>query len=1072
MRRCEWLALRAGLVTAMLATSVGSSWAQGTNGSVAGVVVDPAGAPTPDAVLVLLNDQTGIEQTVISDESGRYAFPSVPPGVYTLRVETPGFKTYAAGGLQVEVAQQVTHGIRLQLGEVEETVEVSAVVPLLNQRSADVSQVIGQRQIVELPLNGRDFLDLAKLVPGVAELAGSSQSTGLAINGQRANQIGFYFDGIDTRTEERGKPAFRPSVEAIQEFRIQENNFSAEYGRTPAAINLALKPGTNELHGSIFEFLRNDALDARDFFSPTVDPLSRHQFGAVVGGPILQNRTFFMANYEGLRTSRDATVFHSVPTAKQRQGDFSADAPVFDPLTFAPATNLRQPFSGNLIPPERFSQVGMAALEHFPEPNTEPTGGFNYVASTTTTDDSDQLHVRLDHHLTDRSHLFGRYSYTDGSAETPSGLPLTGSLSTTTVHSVTVQELHAFSQSKLNHFRVGWTFFDTLTTFPTATSNLAVTEFGLRNLNPPSFAFGLPRIETVGLSDIGANPFRPQGSREHVYSIADDFTWITGQHAIKFGFDGRYYRPAGLVQVTPNGILTFENRFTAQPGVPGTGNAVADMLLGAVSTGRATLFAESNGQVSLKYFYAGYYMQDEIRLAENLTLNLGLRYEYQTPFKERYNDLATFDPETATFLEVGKDIDDLHEPDRDNFAPRVGMAWTLGPHTVVRAGAGVFYGQPRGAEFTSFQLSPPFVVDQTLTADPNVPNLGGQLFPTPAVRDAAGNIIVSPTTNVFTLDRAFRTNYTYQWNVGVQRQIAPNVLLDVAYVGNSAHGLTGRDLVNQAFQDPDVSQPTPVQSRRPNPNVGDVNVVKSIDGSEYHALNVKLDKRFSHGLSVLGAYTWAKATGIGGALSGDQSRAQDARNREAEHARLEFDQTHRLTVAWIYELPFGTGKPFGSSLGGLAGALVSGWSVQGTFLAHTGFPLTPGSTVSSNVGRQDLNRPDRLCDGNLDGDARSIDRWFDTSCFVNHPFGRFGNSGNGVIEGPGLQTVDLTLMKNNRIALGGREVTVQLRVEAFNVFNHPAFGDPNMRVGTPQFGVIRSTRIGGRELQLGLKLLF
>jgi Carboxypeptidase regulatory-like domain/TonB dependent receptor/TonB-dependent Receptor Plug Domain len=1065
-------ALRGALVSCMLATCVLSSLAQGTTGSVAGQLVDPSNAPVADAKLVLQDEQTGIERAATSDGAGRYVVASVPPGVYTLRVETPGFKTYAVRGLQVEVAQQITHNIRLELGDVEVSVEVSAAAPLLNQRSADVSQVIGHRQIVELPLNGRDFLDLAKLVPGVAQLAGTSQSTGLAINGQRANQIGFYVDGIDTRTEERGQTSFRPSVEAIQEFRIQENSFSAEYGRTPAAINLTLRPGTNAFHGTVFEFLRDDAFDARDFFSSTVDPLNRDQFGAVVGGPVLRSRTFFMVNYEGLRTSRDATLFHSVPTTKQRQGDFSEHGPIFDPATYDPQTNSRQPFPGNVIPPERFSQIGIAALKYFPEPNTSPVGGFNYVVRTTNTADADQFHVRVDHHLSERSHIFGRYSYSDSLAESPSGLPLTGSATTTTVHSVTLQEFHSFSATKLNHFRAGWTFFDTLVTFPLADSNLAVTEFGLRNLNPPSFAFGLPRIETVGLSNIGANPFQPQGTREHMYSLADDFTWVAGRHTLKFGFDGRYYRPAGLVQVTPNGVLTFANRYAAQPGVAGTGHAVADLLLGAMSTARATILAESNGQVSLKHFYTAYYVQDEMRLTGNLTANIGLRYEYQTPYTERYNDLAIFDPETATFLEVGSDIDHLHAPDRNNIAPRLGVAWTLAPQTVLRAGVGLFYGQPRGSEFTSFQLSPPFVLDQTLTANPNVPDLAGRLFPVPPVRDAAGNIIVSPTTNVFTLDPEFQTNYTWQWNVGVQRQVAPNLLVEVAYVGNSAYRLTGRDLVNQAFPDPDPARPTPVQSRRPNPNAADVNVVKSLDPSNYHALNVKVDKRFSHGLSVLGAYTWSKVMGIGGSLFGDQSNAQDARNRQAEYAPLEFNQAHRVTVAWIYELPFGRGRLFGSNLGGFAEALVGGWSLQGTFLGHSGFPLTPVSTVSSNVGRQDRNRPDRLCDGNLDADSQSIDRWFDTSCFANHPFGRFGNSGNGVIIGPGLQTFDLALMKSNRFSVAGREMTLQFRVEAFNAFNRPAFGDPNLNVGTPQFGAIRSTRIGGRELQLGLKLLF
>jgi hypothetical protein len=1073
MQQKRSLVLKSGLAAALLFVFVVSAPAQVASGSLVGQVLDQSGATVPNARITLLNEQTGIERSTTSDDSGSFVFPIVPSGVYTLRAENTGFKTYAVKGLQVEVAQRVTHDVRMELGETATTVEVSATAPLLDQRSAEVSQVIGHRQIIEIPLNGRNFMDLARLVPGVAELAGTSQSTGLAINGQRANQIGFYFDGIDTRTEERGKPAFSPSVEAIEEFRIQQNAFSAEYGRTPAAVNLTLRPGTNEFHGTLFEFLRNDAFDARSFFSPTVDPLRRNQFGGVVSGPIWRNKTFFMANYEGLRTRRSTTLFHSVPTARQRAGDFSEGNPVYDPATYNAQTNTRQQFPGNIIPTNRFSQTGVAALQYFPEPNTAPVGGFNYIVRTANTDDSDQFHGRLDHQINERSLLFGRYSFNDSKAEVPSGLPLTGSLDTTRVHSVTLQESHTFSPTKVNQFRIGWTFYDTTLTFPTVEGNPAVTEFGLNNLNPPAIAAGIPRIETVGLSNIGASPFQPQGPREHIYSLADDFSWIAGKHTIKFGFDGRYYRPAGKVQVTPNGILTFQNRYTTQPGVANTGSAVADLLLGAVFSGRATVFAESNGLVSMKYFYTGYYIQDEMRLARNFTLNLGLRYEYQTPYKERYNDLAIFDPVTARFLEVDKDIDHLHDPDRNNFAPRVGIAWTVTPKTVIRAGGGVFYGQPRGSEFTSFQLSPPFVIDSTLNSNPNVPDLAGRLFPAPTVRDAAGNILVAPSTNIFTLDPRFRTNYTYQWNFSVQREIVGNVLLEVAYVGNSAHKLTARDTVNQAFPDPDPTRPTPVQSRRPNPNVADVSVVKSLDNSNYHGLNVKLDKRFSHGLSILGAYTWSKAMGIGGALFGDQSNSQDARNRRAEYGPLEFNQTQRLTVAWIYELPFGRGRPLGSNLEGIANGLAGGWSFQGTFRAHTGFPLTPRSTVSSNVGRQDQNRADRLCDGNLDGDASSIDRWFDTSCFVNHAFGTFGNSGPGVIEGPGLQTFDLTLMKNNRFSLGGREpVNLQFRVEAFNAFNHPVFGDPNMNAGTAQFGFIRSTRVGGRQLQLALKLLF
>lgn len=1050
-----------------------SAHAQVSSGSIAGQVTDASHAVITSAVVTLINEGTGAQRTTNTDSSGGFVFPLVAPGYYRVRAEAQGFRTYEVSGLEVQVAQAVTHNIQVTVGDTAVKLEVVASAPVLDQRSAEVGQVIGQKEVLELPLNGRNFLDLAKLVPGVAELGTTSQSNGLAINGQRANQIGFYFDGIDTRTETSGRPAFTPSIEAIQEFKIQQNDFAAEFGRSPAGINLTLRPGTNEFHGSIFEFLRNDALDARSFFAQRVDPLRRNQFGGVVSGPILRNQTFFMVNYEGLRTRRATTLYRSVPSNEQREGNFAGGPLIFDPLTYDSTTNQRQPFPGNIIPKDRFGVIGREILKYYPAPNTPGSGGFNYVVSSSSISDADQFHTRVDHQIGARDLLFGRYSYSKGKGDSPAGLPLTGSLQNSKAHSVTVQESHTVSPNKVNQFRAAFTFFEDVAGFPLADRNLAA-EFGLLNLTPSTSAYGLPQVMTPGLTTIGSNSFQPGGPRENLYTLADDFSWIAGKHALKFGLDGRYYRPAALVQQTPNSILTFENRFTNQPGVAGTGSAVADLLLGMPYTGRATLFAESNGWVSLKYYYYGFYVQDEIRLSPKFTMNLGLRYEYQTPYYERFGDLAIFDVANARFLKLDEDIDRLHDPDRNNFAPRAGFAYSITPKTVIRTGIGVFYGQPRGSEFSSFQLSPPFVIDTTLTSNPLVPDLVGRLFPRTQVRDpSTGQILLSPNTNVFSLDPQFRTNYTYQWNFGIQRELMSSVLLDVTYAANSAHKLTGRDLVNQAFLDPDPNRPTPVISRRPNPNIGDVSMVKSLDNSNYHGLNVKLNKRFGNGVSILGAYTYSKVMGIGGALFGDQSRQQDARNRRAEYAALEFNQTQRLTVAWIYELPFGKGRPIGSSLSSAPGALASGWSVQGSFTAHSGFPITPTSSISTNVGRQDTNRANRICDGNLGGGDRTIDRWFDTGCFVNHAFGRFGDSGNGVIIGPGVNVFDLTLMKNTRFSAGRREpVTLQFRAELFNAFNHPSFGEPGLGAGTAQFGVIRSTRIGGREIQLALKLLF
>ncbi len=1056
-----------------LAALVSVSFAQVSSGSIAGQITDQSRAAIPDASVVLINEGTGAERTATTNNSGNYNFPLVAPGRYKMRANAKGFKTSEVTALEVQVAQQITENLALEVGETSTKLEIVAVAPVLEQRSAEVGQVIGQNEVVGLPLNGRNFLELARLVPGVAQLPGSTQSNGLAINGQRANQIGFFFDGVDTRTETSGKPAFSPSIEAIQEFKIQQNDFAAEFGRNPAAINLTLRPGTNQVHGTVFEFLRNNQLDARSFFARQRDPLRRNQFGGVVSGPILRNKTFFMANFEGLRTRRANTLYQTLPTSAQRDGNFAGGPQVFDPQTFTVASNSRQPFAGSTIPKSRFGVMGNAALEYYPVPNSPGSPAFNNVTSASTLSDGDQFHGRIDHTISPRDLLFGRYSFSRSRALTPTGLPLTGGFSQGKANSITIQESRTISPTQVNQIRLAWTYFKDFGGFPLADRNLAAEKFGMLNLTPSADAYGLPQINVAGLTTIGANAFQPSGPRENLFSVADDLSWIRGKHSMKLGFDGRLYRPAALVQQTPNAILTWENRFTNQPGVAGTGSAVADLVLGLPYTGRATQFAESNGWVSLKYYYYGFYFQDEIRLTSKFTANLGLRYEYQNPYNERYGDLAIFDMAGSRFLKLKENIERLHEPDRNNFAPRVGFAYSVTPKTVVRFGAGVFFGQPRGSEFSSFQLSPPFLIDSTLTSNPNVPDLFGRLFPRPQVRDASGRILLSANTNVFSLDPSFRTNYTYQWNFGIQRELVNNLLFETAYVGNSAHKLTGRSLPNQAFPDADLARPTPVINRRPNPNIGDVSYVSSIDNSNYHALNVKLNRRFHNGFSLLGAYTYSKVMGIGGALFGDQSRQQDGRNRRSEYAALEFNQTQRMTVAWVYELPFGRGRMIGSALNGAADKFASGWSVQGAYTVHGGFPLTPASTISSNVGRQDVNRANRSCDGNLARGSRSIDRWFDTSCFANHAFGAFGTSGNGVIIGPGVNNWDFTIMKNTAIMQrGDQPVTLQFRAEFFNGFNNASFGDPNLNAGTAQFGLIRSTRINGRELQLALKILF
>lgn len=419
--------VRGGFLLA-LAFSLCSVFAQSSGGSIAGQVTDQSGAVVSAITITLLNEGTGATRNTGTDASGNYNFPLVPPGIYTVRAAAQGFRSFEVTSLEVQVGQQVTENIQLTIGDASTKVEVVASAPVLDQRSAEVGQVIGQNEVVALPLNGRNFMDLAKLVPGVTELAGTSQSNGLAINGQRANQIGFYFDGIDTRTETSGKPAFTPSIEAIQEFRIQQNDFAAEFGRSPAGINLTLKPGTNGFHGSFFEFLRNNKLDARSFFARQVDPLRRNQFGGVVSGPIIRNKTFFMGNYEGLRTRRASTLYLTVPTNAQREGNFAGGPQIYDPATYNATANTRQPFPGNVIPKDRFGVIGNAILKYYPVANSPGAGAFNHVVSASSINDGDQVHGRVDHQFGPNDLLFGRYSFSKGSTVSPSGLPLTSTL--------------------------------------------------------------------------------------------------------------------------------------------------------------------------------------------------------------------------------------------------------------------------------------------------------------------------------------------------------------------------------------------------------------------------------------------------------------------------------------------------------------------------------------------------------------------------------------------------------------------------------------------------------------------
>ncbi len=1042
--------------TLLAVTPFHAALAQATLGSIAGRVTDQSGAPVPGVPVLLTNLATAQRKTSPSSADGYYQFPSLPPGSYTLRAEFSGFQTAVTQELVLQVGQALTQDLQLSVGEVSTTTEVKATAPLVQRESSALGQAITSQQVLEMPLNGRNFLSLTLLVPGATENPGAQSQ--FSINGQRGNQTSMLFDGLDSRMVQNGRPAVTPSVDAIQEFRIDQNSLSAVYGSGTAVINAALRSGTNQLHGVLWEFLRNNSLDARGYFDTVKPSLRRNQFGFTLGGPIRRNRTFFFVNYEGGRKRQSSTRLALIPTPAELAGNFSAGQPIYDPLTLN--GNVRQQFPGNLIPANRLSQFAKAGAALYPLPNLTSVSGSNYAGSVPSPEDADQVHVRLDHQFSAKTTMFGRFSRTNSNALGYSvPLPYSG---TTTVNGglqALVNVSHIFTPSLLNSLTMGYTYGNSVSKILLADRPIAIQDFGLANLKITGDAQGMPLLAIAGYAAMGSPINNPTGGRQDYYQVTNDLTWLHNRHDLKIGVDLRQFRPGMYDQQTPNGNLMFDGRYTTQPGVARTGSGVADFVLGNPFSAQVTQLIDSNGIATLRWTRSSFYIQDNFKLTPKLMLNFGLRYEYDTPYRFVYNDAYVWSRSAGRFLIPGKDIPRLYNPDPNNFAPRLGFAYSVTPKTVIRGGGGVFYGFIRGLELQNAHANPPFLVNSTVNSAALTYTLPPGVF-NPASRD------VTPTTNLFSADPNYKTNYTYEWNLTVQRELGRSISLQAAYVGSSSHKLIGRSLINQATLDPNPAAPTSIQSRRPFAGAGDISITQSIDNANYHALQVTGEKRLSAGWTFLAAYTYAKALGI--SEGGDQSSIGNQYvSRKTYYGPTPYSQPQRFTLSTNYELPFGKGKPYANALRPVADKLIGGWAVSVIGIFFQGEFLTPTSNVSANVGRVDRNVPNCIANPNLDAGQRSLGRWFNTAAIVGQPFGTFGNCGTGIIQVAGTNNLDFALLKNIYFGDGGRRL--QFRAEAFNGLNHPSFGAPGLTVGSSAFGAISSTRTTMRNLQLGLK---
>jgi hypothetical protein len=1070
--------------------------AQQETATITGEVRDASGALVPRATIIVTNVGTNISTRTETNNEGSYTVPSLRPGEYLVTAEASGFSQTIRSGVTLQVAQVARIDVTLQAGQVTETVEVVARTPLLETQTSSRGSVIDQRKIVDLPLNGRDYNQLALLSPGVLpgtpRLASVNFKGVLNVNGNRTFNNVFLLDGVDNISYSnsfRGENVqlVQPSIEALQEFRIQTNAYSAEFGRSSGAVvNATIKSGTNSVRGSVYEFLRNDVLDANNFFSNALGApkprRNRNQFGAAVGGPLVRNRTFWFGDYEGLRDKEGVPRVRQVPTAAEKAGVFSTA--VFDPFTAGRPEFPRNAQGQWVIPRDRWDPVGAAIVAMIPDPNVP--GSTIYASTPVTATRQDQFDVRVDHQFTTNLNMFGRYSFVDTDTFRPAPLPglAEGSfndafgsnlnrsqglaLGLTWVLSSTMVGDLRFGFARGNYF-----------TYPPNFGVDGAAEVGLRNVpNDPSIVGGVPKVNIQGFDAVGRHTSTPQFQTPRSWNPRATFSWTRGAHFIKFGGEFLHVETRINDLNATVGRMNFENRFTNR--------AVGDLLLGLPSQLALTSFTVMDQGQDMQFYFA----QDDYKVTPKLTLNLGIRYEYATPPLEKENRFVNFDPQTGTPI-VAQDGDiferALIHPDRNNFAPRVGFAYVPASRWVVRGAYGVFYTHTvRQGREGLLGFNPPYLVDNLLQTSVTGAAAVASAAPFRLVNGYPSGLLdptsLSPTVMRRAQDPNQRTPYIQQYNLGVQYELMTDLLLDVAYVGNKGTALPGFRNLNQRAV---ITNPNGSQSAgaRPYPAFGDIQWMENRVSSNYNSLQTRLEKRFSNGLTGLVSYTWGKALtdapdhistsgGGAGVDTGTFREPQDGNNLRAERGLAEFDVKHRFVASYIWELPFGHGRRFGNDWNTAANFLLGGWQLTGIHVLQSGLGLTAtlGGASVLNIGGERRARPNLVGDPVLPESQRTLNRWFNTDAFAAFSPApqAFGNAGVGIMRGPGVINLDFTLAKN--FALAGQR-SVQFRAEVFNLLNRPNFGPPNIARDSSGFGQIL-TAGNARIMQFGLKFYF
>ena len=1101
---------------------VSSAWAQKDAGSIVGTVKDQTGAIVAGAKVTVSDVERGIRLETKSNDSGEYVAGPLRVGRYTVTVEHPGFKKAVTPPVDLDVQQRIALNIALQVGQISESIEVTAATPLLETEMSELGQVVDNKRMVNLPLNGRNFAQLALLTAGTAPSEPGARDEGgfgFSANGARSLQNNFLLDGVDNNSNlpdllNETNYVIQPSVEAIEEFKVQTNAYSAEFGRgNGAIINATIKSGTNQFHGSAYEFLRNEKLDAKNFFddpNSRIAPYKQNQFGFTIGGPIVRNRTFFFADYERLRVRQAQTSTSFVPTDAQRGGDFSDQldltqptgtdcgghptfvGEIFDARNAGNGCGVAFQYDGagnplNIIPTNKLDPLALAITKLYPEPNVNGNG-FNFLSNPVRSETRNNFDVRVDQKYTEKDYAFFRFSYEDQPSLIPGPFGNTGGdgggffsgVEDNAYRSFATSWTHLFRSNLTNEFRLGYNRVnserqqinadktsETLLNFPGGFPGIP---------NVPGNG-GLPQFTFNDIAQIGSPTFLPSHELQNTYGVSENLTWVHRNHSFKFGTDIRSEEFTIFQPAAARGTLDFGPGFTDNPANQFTGGSGFASFLVGLSDGGSI-----NNLHNIDYHHQVYafYAQDDWKVTPNLTLNLGLRYELFTTIKERNNELGTFDLSTGALI-VPKGVTaqltpqlaaivpvqatatpGLISPDINNFAPRVGLAYKVNEKVVVRAGYGIFYGGDEAGPYSnpSMGFNPPFFISKnfnqpcgTPSANPATVDCSLPGIPTLSSGFPANSLTdPEPPPLFFSLDPKLVTPYMQQWHLSTQYELPSNTVFEVTYAGS--RGLKQYIYLNgnQAAPNPDPN--LPFADRRPLPQLdGFIGWFRSAGWSNYDSLQTRVEKRFSHGLTFLASYTWAHALDIASNADLGAQNGGDFRyfkNPAQEYGNSDFDIRHRFVFSYLYELPIGHGKRALGDASGVLNQIVGGWQVGGITSVSTGNWFT--ILDANGVANSDgQQRPDLI--GNPRAAPCVPNTFFNTCAFADPASGSFGDVSRNSVQGPGYQIWDFSLFKNFSIS---ERAKLEFRAEFFNVFNHPnlqfAKSGPQNSINTTTFG--------------------